>query len=217
MSLPLQADVLTNSSFEAYPSPAHDQGLLPTGWRVAWGPSYGADTYDTTLQYGLWPGEYSHFAGVTARDGNRWVAGWNGGPEAFGQTLATALTPGAEYVFTAWLHLDPYLNGAGAYRLYLANQDASDPLLLGALDSVSDLTQWVERSLTFTAPSGAGTHPFFVLEPYQAPGVANWAYPGIDMMSLEQTSAPGGVPEAGTFVLAAPVVAGLLLRRRRRH
>jgi TolB protein len=192
-----QGNLVSNPSFELVPcatpcSPG--QGALPSGWI---GLSLSPDTYSNDGSYGLGPGEFGHFPGVTAPDGIRWMAGGSF-PEILGQT-GVALTPGVEYAISAFLHED---NGAGgfalpnpgSYRVELwdGTTTAADKLVLGTFALTADPTSWEFRTFNVVAPAGASTHTVLALVPVGSPQGA--AYPGIDNVVIQPAAmapAPG--------------------------
>lgn len=205
------ANLLRNGSFETVPGNNHNQGLLPSDWVQYSGPSPGADTYDASGVYGLWPSDFGHFTGVTAKDGIRWVAAWSGqGGEVFAQLLTAPLTAGTQYTLSAYLRPAydyPYL---GTYEISLGS--ATDSLVLGQLSpAVSSTASWQESILTFTAPQGSDTHPYLVFGPHL---LANSdVYIGIDAVSLTGPATPVPLPPA--LLLLGPGLAGLAVLRKR--
>ncbi len=97
--MPSFATPLRNPSFEMIPGPVVGQGILPSDW-IQLAPSPGADTYSNDGSYGVLPGAFGNFPGITAHDGIRWVAGGGGdipaapAPEVFGQMLTSPLISG---------------------------------------------------------------------------------------------------------------------------
>jgi len=206
-------NLLLNPSFEDNPG-GTGQGILPSNWLVS---NVTPDTYSNDGSYGLSPGDFGNFPGVTAFDGIRWVAGWSSaGQERFGQTLAAPLTPNTKYDFSAYLHqaFRADLNFPGGYNLYLTSAFNSNPLtgeFLGFF-GVTSVNSWEQFSLSFTAPSNADTLPFLMFAPIVTG--AGSAYPGLDKVSL--TAASTGVPEPATLtlLLAGLGVLGVAVRRK---
>jgi hypothetical protein len=79
-----KADLIVNGGFENVTNNDTGQGLMPSNWVIA---NSSPDTYSNDGSYGLPP--FPDFAGITAFDGIRWVAGWSAVPEEFGQSLAS--------------------------------------------------------------------------------------------------------------------------------
>jgi hypothetical protein len=139
---PVAVNLFPNGSFESVPNNFTEQGLLPNDWINTNLFSPNADTYSTDGSYGLEPAGFGNFPGVTAFDGNRWVAGsafghlgsdTTVGGEAFGAFLTSTLTPGETYQLDAQLHqaLRADLAHPGGYQLFLA-AGSSGPNLAAA-------------------------------------------------------------------------------------
>ncbi len=220
-----ESAIITNGSFETVPSGATGQGILPSGWLNAPIIVPGADTYSNDGSYGLAPSDFGNFTGVIAFDGIRWVAGsafgrlstsTTVGGEAFGTTLAMALTPGTAYQLDAHLYqaLRSDLNNPGGYHLFLASDNSAAGLaaatLLGALaPTTTGVGAWEARSLGFVAPLDAASRPFLVFAPYQA--TAGNTYPGIDAVVLSASA----IPEPSSLALFVLASTGLMAFRRR--
>lgn len=206
------ADLLRNGSFELVPGAHHDQGILPNEWVQTSGIYAGADTYDTTGVYGLWPSEYGHFSGVVAQDGNRWVAGacfGSGVSESFGQLLSAPLVPGWSYELSAQLHASYTLAGMGGFEVFLAPAASmQNAVPLGYLGSTLSNMAWEGRSVVFMAPPGAAELPYLILSPYNAT-LDVLSYPGIDAVALVR------VPEPAPLALLLSAVAFVRQRRLR--
>ena len=202
-----EAQLISNGSFETIPGQANGQGILPSGWLPV---TVSPDTYSNDGTFGLSPGDFGNFTGVTAFDGTRWVAGaafgraatdTAVGGESIGTTLVMTLTPGNIYRLDAHLYqaVRPDLNNPGGYHLFLASDATASgvaaAVLLGALSSTSGIDAWESRSLTFVAPVDANSRPLLILAPYQA--TTGNSYPGIDNLSLI------AVPEPVSILLAS--------------
>ncbi len=222
-----QASFITNGSFETVPNSVHDQGLLPSSWFQFNGyGTVGADTYSNNGSYGLSPGDFGNFTGVTAHDGIRWVAAWNDGRtssstsignvgEAFGTTLTALLTPGKEYVLDAWLYqaVRSDLDNPGGYHVFLSNGTSAGSTLLGALAPTTGVNSWEARSITFTAPLDAASRPYLIFNSYSTNGFS--AYPGLDAVSLVEVST--AVPEPASCALLGFSLAGAFALKRRKR
>jgi hypothetical protein len=195
-----QANLIRNPSFEVVPDTQTDQGILPSDW-LQLAPFPGADTYSNDGSYGLLPSALGNFAGATAFDGIRFVAGWSIVPESFGQLLSTTLTPGAEYTISAFLRQAERadLNNPGTYQIGLAaDVNLTGFTLLGQFALTTGLDAWEATSFSFLAPTEANILPLLVLRPI---GTAlGTAYPGLDLISLTAVSV-ATVPEPGSLWL----------------
>jgi len=172
---------LRNPSFETVPSPPQfGQALMPTEWRHV---ELSADVWSTDGSYGLAPGEFGHFTGMSAQDGNRWVAGASF-PESFNQQLTARLANNASYRVSAWLLQNNNFSydSPGSYRFTLTQTASPAGAVLGTFAPTSSNSSWAYRELCFTAPADANTRPFLLLTPTTVTG-AN-TYPGIDNMQL---------------------------------
>lgn len=205
------ANLFLNPGFEDVPNASTGQGLMPSNWIQV---NLSSDTYSNDGSYGLSPGEFGNFPGVTAHGGLRWVAGANSnqpaGGESFGQTLAGSLQAGLTYRVQGWMHqaLRGDLNNPGGYDLWLDRGDfVNTRLYVGHLgDTTSPTAGWNEYTSEFIAPSDAALYSRFVFAPLAS---GNWGtYPGIDDVSMV------AVPEPGS--LAALSLAALMFARRRR-
>jgi hypothetical protein len=201
------ANLIVNGSFENVPSNATGQGLMPSDWVAV---QSRPDTWRNDGSYGLAPGGFGDFTGVTAFDGIRWVAGASLPflPEEFGQQLASALIPGQAYDMTAYLHeaLRSDLQNSGSYEISLqtSHSVATPQLVLGTLSPFAgSLTHWQLATLHFVAPAGADTHPFLLFTPVSSG--SGTAYPGLDDVSLTVSS----VPEPASWLLMAAGLATL--------
>ena len=202
-------NLLRNPSFENVPcaTPCNqDQAFMPSEWLTS---QVTPDTYSNDGSYGILPGDFGNFTGVTAQDGIRWVAGWSSaGHERFGQTLTAPLTAGEDYDFSGYLHqaIRDDLNFPGGYELYLTSSSAGASLdtgvFLGLLGPTTSFESgWDLFSLSFTAPGNAGSLPFLMFNPVVTGAGA--AYPGLDNVSLSLTAppGPGPLPEPPTVLL----------------
>lgn len=185
-------NLLRNPSFEFVPyPPVYDQGLLPTDWMQFGNVSPGADTWSLDGSYGLPPFSYNHFTNSTAVDGCRWVGGgvWTakGWYEGISQSLSVPLVPERKYELRASLRLssgDPQYSPAG-YKVFLSasSNDLNQAVLVGLLPETASSTNWQQRTLTFAAPTNAGTLTFVALVPYVSQG-GTLTYVAIDDLWL---------------------------------
>lgn len=174
-------NLLRNPDFETVPNGAVGQGILPSDW-IDVIPS--PDTYSNDGSYGLPPATLNNFSGVVAHSGIRWVAGWSGVPEIFGQILTSALVGGRTYEISCFLHQSSRgdLNNPGTYEVTL--RQAGLPMrVLGRFPNTVSVGQgWVFRRFEFTAPADAGLYQTIAFDPKATPP-AN-SYPGMDLVSL---------------------------------
>lgn len=182
------ANLLLNSSFEQTPciTPCNQgQGFMPSEWLIL---NASPDTYSNDGSYGLAPSAVGNFTGATAQEGIRWVAGWSAAVEIFGQLLTAPLIPGQEYTLIAFLRTAVRVDLAvpGTYQIELWDStdiSSADKIVVGSFQPpIFNQNAWEPRTLTFTAPSGASTHPVLAFRPLSplVPG----AYPGIDNVVL---------------------------------
>ena len=201
------ANLIRNPSFEDVPAGSWiGEGLMPSEWLAV---SVTPDTYSEDGSYGLPPDARGNFTGVNAHEGIGWVAAWSIYPETFGQVLATPLSSGQQYEFSAWViqakRAD--LDNPGGYELWLAaDSDVPASRYLGRLEPTTDSDKWESRTLTFTAPEDADHLSFLLFVPYGSGAGA--AYPGLDSVAL--------IPEPLTFSLLG-LGSLMLLRNRRCH
>jgi hypothetical protein len=228
LGTPARGDFITNGSFEMVPGTGpgfQGQTLMPTGWPTVVSTP---DTYSNDGSYGLPPGGFGNFPGVTAFDGIRWVAGSAFGRtatnpmvggESFGTFLTAPLTAGTTYRLDARLYqaLRPDLDNPGGYHLFLAANaaDQNNATLVGAIAPTTGVDAWEARSLAFVAPSDAAARPFLIFSPYQS--TAGNAYPGLDAVSLNPAGPAAAVPEPTSLTLAGlgALVLGMFGRFRR--
>ncbi len=212
-----QANIIRNASFENVSSSSSGQGFLPDDWVNITPPSPAADTYSDDGSYGLSPGDWGHFAGVTAKDGHRWVAGWSaGGQESFGQWLTAPLIAGTNYDVSAWLHQDTHtsLNNPGGYEIFLTDTPGIQTEMIGVLGSTTSGGGWEQFSFSFTATTAMAELDFIEFGPSDIG--SGGVYPGLDLVSMTATSS---VPEPSTVALLGIGLAGLAgaeVRRRRK-
>ncbi|MCP4074576.1 MAG: PEP-CTERM sorting domain-containing protein [Gammaproteobacteria bacterium] len=212
-----QANLLKNSSFEdtTLTGTITGQGNLPDYWVNIAPPTPTADTYSNDGSFGVSPSAYGNFSGVTAYDGNQWVAGWSAsGQESFGQYLDTSLTLGATYEFSGWLHqaVRPDLNNPGGYEIFLTDTPGIQDEYLGFLGSTGSVSQgWLEYSFTFSVTDAMSDLTFLEFGPIAT--AAGSAYPGLDMVSLTQVS---DVPEPAIIALFTAGLFGIGFARRRK-
>jgi Thrombospondin type 3 repeat len=189
-----RANLLRNPSFEQTPcvTPCNrDQGFMPSDWLTL---NVTPDTYSNDGSYGLPPSGFGNFTGATAQDGIQWVAGWSAAVEIFGQILTTPLIPGQEYTLSAYLReaVRGDLAHPGTYQIELweAANMAADKIVVGSFQPlIANQDAWELRTLAFTAPTGADTHPVLAFRPLGSG--AGSAYPGIDNLVLEPVDEDG--------------------------
>lgn len=212
-------NLLRNAGFETVPNGSTGQNLMPTDWRAY---NSTPDTYsdDRGPFYGLAPGEFGNFPGVTAQEGIRWVAGWTETSEVFGQRLTATLTPGQTYEISGYLHqaIRRDLNNPGSYTVRLQTNTGSIFGDVGTFTpTVSPSQGWVFRSFTFVAPANANLLTDLTFVPARAgPGEA---YAGLDNLRLAPVSGPTAVPlpAAAWTGLALLGGIGVIRLRRGRH
>lgn len=187
-------NLIANASFEAN-NGLTGQGRMPTSWQAV---NSSPDGYTNDGSFGLAPGAFGNFTGITAQDGIAWVAGWSAGPESFGQVLATPLVAGESYDLSGWLRqaVRSDLDDAGGYDVRLVTSTSNT--LLGRLGNTVT-GAWVQRSFNFVAPSTTGTQTL-VFVPVAIPGGS--AYPGLDNVSLQAVPEPGSMVALGAALLA---------------
>jgi hypothetical protein len=188
LSQTASANLLRNPSFEQTPctTPCNqDQAVMPSDWLSL---NVTPDTYSNDGSYGLPPSGFGNFTGATAQDGIRWVAGCScAGFEIFGQVLSAPLIPGQEYTLSAYLReaVRADLAHPGTYQIELwdSPNSSADKIVLGSFQPlIANQSAWELRTLTFTAPSGAATHPVLAFRPLGS--AEGDAYPGIDNVVL---------------------------------
>ena len=202
------ANLIQNPSFEQTPciTPCNQtQGVMPSNWLSL---NSTPDTYSNDGSYGLAPSDGGNFSGATAQDGIRWVAGWSLAVEIFGQNLAAPLIPGQDYTLSAYLReaVRADLAHPGTYQIELwdAANISADELVVGSFQPLIDnQNAWELRTLTFTAPVGADTHPFLAFRSLGSTTGA--AYPGLDNVDLE------AVPEPASLLLLGSGLASLVV------
>jgi hypothetical protein len=180
---PNTGNLLRNPSFETASVVVLDQGVMPDEWIVVQ-PS--PDTYSNDGSFGLPPNGYGNFTGVVAQDGVRWVAGWNGLPETFGQVLTSSLTPGARYRLEGYMHpaIRGDLTSDGTYVVSLEDGAGQQASVLGRF-GYTNTVAWQHRMFEFVAPPDAGKLPLMHFVPTSTIGSS---YPGLDNLLLVQTS-----------------------------
>ncbi|HRI43153.1 MAG TPA: hypothetical protein PLL78_02945 [Fimbriimonadaceae bacterium] len=174
-------NLLRNGDFEAIPGPNVGQGILPSEWIVV---IASPDTYSNDGSYGLPPNGFGNFPSVVAHSGLRWVAGWSGVPEVFGQVLTAPLVAGRRYRLRAFLHqaVRVDLNSPGTYEVTL-RQTGLPNRVLGRFDNTVSVSEgWVPRSFDFVAPADAGAYSTLAFDPKANPSF--FSYPGMDSVSL---------------------------------
>jgi hypothetical protein len=194
------ADLLANGSFEAPAGFAQGaQAAAPPGWKATYS---SPDLYSSDGSFGLPPGTYGNFTGVTAQQGLGWVAGWSVVIGSFGQQLPTTLTPNAEYALSGFLIQAKRgdLDHPGAYDLLLNSTNSlAGAVVVATLDPTTDSDNWEFVAETFTAPANAGELPWIIFRSYGPEG--GGAYPGLDNISLVPTN-------VALFDVAVPTAAG---------
>ena len=141
------AELIRNGGFENVPGVWQSQGILPNDWLQIGYPPLGADTWDTTNTYGLYPPDWNHFKGVVAYEGTRWVAGSGYYDESFGQQLTTPLLAGESYNLSAFLH-SSYQELSGYDILLAPEAKESNAVLLGSLQ-LTKPDVWERTLLSF--------------------------------------------------------------------
>ena len=216
LSSAANANLIKNASFEDVPDASTGQGILPSHWVNIPPPTPTADTYSNDGSYGVLPGGFGNFPGVTAHDGIRWVAGWSAvGQESFGQYLDNNLVSGTTYNFSGWLHeaIRSDLSFPGGYEIYLTDTPGVQTELLGFLGSTQGESQgWVEYSFSFVASDAMAALGFLEFAPIATAG--GTAYPGLDLVSLEATSSG---PEPSIIGLMVAGLLGLGFSRRKKY
>ena len=189
----VDAGILINGGFEDVPNSDRRQGILPSAWVQTTGT---ADSYSNDGSYGITPGQFGNFPGVTAFEGIRWIGG-AGGPadsslrEGFAQELFENLVPGEQYRFTAQLHqaFRSDLDNPGTYEVYLASDNRlTNAVLLGSFEETS-ANEWQYREFEFIAPTQAANLNWLVFFPITNVDATS-TYPGIDDLRLEIASDP---------------------------
>lgn len=174
-------NLLRNGDFEVVPNASTGQGLFPSEWIIV---IASPDTYSNDGSYGLPPSGFGNFTGIVAHSGIRWIAGWSGVPETFGQILSAPLVAGRSYRLACHLHqaLRADLNHPGTYEVSL-RQNGLPNRVLGSFDPTVSLAQgWVPRSFEFVAPADAAAYATLVFMPRATTTAA--CYPGLDLVSL---------------------------------
>jgi hypothetical protein len=197
------ANLLRNPSFEDTPctTPCNQgQAAVPAEWISL---NVTPDTYSNDGSYGLPPEGFGNFPGATAEDGIRWVAGCScAGFEIIGQVLTAPLVPGQTYMLSAYLReaVRSDLAHPGTYQIELwdAPNNSAHKIVVGSLQPpVANQSAWELRTLTFTAPAAAATHPVVAFRPVSP--TADATYPGLDHVVLADLSTDSdgdGVPDA---------------------
>ncbi len=193
-STSLSANLLRNPGFEEIPGVAGGQGLMPSEWLSF---NVTPDTYSNDGMYGINPGDFGNFPGVTAFSGARWVAGWSAANEQFAQVLTMPLQPGQTYSLSGWMlqALRSDLDNPGGYEIYLVADELSSTdsgELLGYLGSTADLDDWAFFTLDFVAPANSNTLPILVFSS-TALDPATGSYAGLDNVSLTAIPVPAAL------------------------
>ncbi len=194
-----QVNLLRNPSFEDTPSVCSNaQGILPNEWLQSGNIVPAADTWndgETDSCYGVLPGAFSRWIGVTAADGDHWAAGAEFGPggshESIGQLLSSPLSAGTTYQLTgSVLGGDAANLGVpGGYQVWLSmgqSLSSSAAIQVGTFAATNDPDNWLARSIEFEAPANAADYPYLVFKPFTAS--SGTAYIGLDDLMLSASA-----------------------------
>ena len=204
-----QGNLLRNPGFETVPDGSTGAGLMPSDWTAV---NQSPDTYSNDGSFGIPPSTFDNFTGITAFEGNQWVAGWSTFGEQFGQTLSIPLLPSADYQLSGYLQqaVRADLNNPGGYDVYLSPNAGTGPsgsTFLGTLGLTAGVARgWESFAINFNTPANADQLPFLLFNPIA--DSSGSAYPGLDGLFLAQ------VPEPSTWNLL--FLAGLLMGARLR-
>jgi hypothetical protein len=95
---------IVNGGFDLGLVTGTGNGHLPAPWSslMPGNTLISMDTWDHTGANGLPANTAGVFTGVTAQSGTRWGGGWNF--ENMHQQMSFTLTPGQQYLISAWVH-----------------------------------------------------------------------------------------------------------------
>lgn len=194
-------NLLRNADFETVPNGNTGQGILPSEWIVV---IASPDTYSNDGSYGLPPNGFGNFTGVTAHSGLRWVAGWSGVPEIFGQVLTAPLVAGRSYSISCFMHqaLRIDLNNPGTYEVSLRQTGLPNRVLGRFANTASVAEGWVSRRFDFVAPADAGLYQTIAFDPKANPSSSS--YPGFDTVVLREAGSAVNIHVVLQDYLASP-------------
>jgi hypothetical protein len=120
--------------------------------------------------------------------------------------LTAPLIPGQEYTLSAYLReavrIDLAHPGTYQIELWNATDNSADKIVIGSFQPlIANQNAWELRTLIFTAPLGADTHPVLAFRPLGS--AEGDAYPGIDNVVLAAFS-PVNQPPTITSFTATP-------------
>jgi len=200
------ANLITNGSFEGAGLP---------GWSNWGAASSPMNVYNNTGANGFsLPSEFGNFTGVTAQDGDQFVAALLGNSinGFISQTLTTPLEVGQTYRVSGWLHqaIRSDLDHPSGYQIIFSNNVSFSTFIkVGSFaPTVSTSEGWVFRSFDFVATTEIAALPYLTFFGEVAPGQSN-SYAGLDNVSIE------AVPEPMTLTVLS--LAGLFMARRRKQ
>lgn len=157
------------------------------------------------------PGIFGNFTGVTAYEGEQFVAGTQFG--IISQDLSTSLVSGQQYEVSVRMHQSTRsdLDHPSTYSVMLSSGRSffSDLVAVGVFAPTNSVSEgWVSRTLTFVAPTGTESLRGFHLAGTNAPGFSN-SYAALDDVRLVEA-----VPEPATMLALAAGIAGWGRRRK---
>ncbi len=199
------ANLITNGSFEGAGLP---------GWSNWGGSSSPMNVYNNSGANGFsHPSDFGNFTGVTAQDGDQFVAALLGSSinGYISQTLAAPLVVGETYRVSGWLHqaVRNDLDHPSGYQIIVSNDvNFGTFIKIGSFaPTVSVQEGWVLRSFEFEATPEIAALQYLTFFGEIAPGQGN-SYAGLDNVALEAVPEP-----VSMIVLSAGVI--VALRRRR--